>query len=106
MRQTPARRLVGASWRPLRDVPSTRVRARSPVMLAGVSRQVAPHDEHGAGWKKRGAREQRAGAPEEKPGVGEQELDALNKNIGASTDIRIAPPKTFAALSEKHDASA
>ena len=75
-------------------------------MLAGVYRQVAPHDEHGAGWKKRGAREQRAGAPEEKPGVGEHERDALNKNIGASTKMWSAPPKTFAALSEKHDASA
>src|ERR1700676_2878835 len=68
-------------------------------------RQVAPHDEHGAGGGERGAREQREGAPEEKPGVGEQQRDALNKNVGASTDIRIAPPKTFAALSEKHDAS-
>jgi hypothetical protein len=56
--------------------------------------------------KEQGAREQRAGAPEEKPGVGEQKLDALNKNVGASTEIRIAPPKTFAALSKKHDASA
>ena len=51
MRQTPALRLVGASWRPVRDVPYTSVRARSPVMLAGVYRQVALHDEHGAGWK-------------------------------------------------------
>ena len=51
MRQTPALRLVGASLRPLRDVPYTRVRARSPVMLAGAYRQVAPHDEHDAGWK-------------------------------------------------------
>jgi hypothetical protein len=54
----------------------------------------------------RGAREHREGAPEEKPGVGEQKIDALNKNLGASTEIRIAPPKTFAALSKKHDASA
>ena len=38
--------------------------------------------------------------------MGEQERDALNKNIGASTESRIAPPKTFAALSGKHDASA
>jgi hypothetical protein len=38
--------------------------------------------------------------------VGEQQRDALNKNVGASTEIRIAPPKTFAALSKKHDASA
>jgi hypothetical protein len=38
--------------------------------------------------------------------VGEQKMDAPNKNIGASTEIRIAPPKTFAALSKKHDASA
>ena len=113
MRQTPALRLVGASLRPMRDVPDTRVRARSPVMLAGVYRQVAPHDEHGAGVEERGAREPRAGAPEEKPGVGKQKLDALNKNldalnknVGASTEIRIAPPQTFAALSKKHDASA
>jgi len=56
--------------------------------------------------EERGAREQRAGAPEEKPGVGKQQRDALNKNIGASTEIRIAPPKTFAALFKKHDASA
>ena len=49
VRQTPALRLVGASLRPMRDVPYTRVRARSPVRLAGVYRQVAPHDEHGAG---------------------------------------------------------
>jgi hypothetical protein len=49
VRQTPALRLVGASLRPMRDVPYTSVRARSPVMLAGVYRQVAPHDEHGAG---------------------------------------------------------
>jgi hypothetical protein len=74
-------------------------------MLAGVYRQVAPHDEHGAGWKNE-AHEQREGAPEEKPGVGEQQPDALNKNIGASTEIRIAPPNTFPALSKKHDASA
>jgi hypothetical protein len=38
--------------------------------------------------------------------VGKQKLDALNKNVGASTEIRIAPPQTFAALSQKHDASA
>ena len=75
-------------------------------MLAGVYRQVAPHDAHGAGVEERGAREPRAGAPEEKPDVGKQKLDALNKNVGASTEIRIALPKTFAALSEKHDASA
>jgi hypothetical protein len=36
--------------------------------------------------------------------VGEHERDALNKNIGASTESR--PPQTFAALSEKHHASA
>ena len=35
----------------MRDVPYTSVRARAPVMLAGLDRQVAPHDEHGAGWK-------------------------------------------------------
>ena len=51
MRQTPALRVVGASLRPMRDVPDTSVRARSPVMLAGEYRQVAPHDVHGAGWK-------------------------------------------------------
>ena len=51
VRQTPALRLVGASLRPVRDVPYPSVRARSPVMLAGVYRQVAPHDAHGAGWK-------------------------------------------------------
>ena len=51
MRQTPALRLVGASLRPMRDVPYTSVRARSPVMLAGVYRQVAPLEEDGAGWK-------------------------------------------------------
>jgi hypothetical protein len=51
VRQTPALRLAGASLRPMRDVPYTSVRARSPVMLAGVYRQVAPHDEQGAGCK-------------------------------------------------------
>ena len=35
----------------MQDGPYTSGRARSPVMLAGVCRQVAPHDEHGARWK-------------------------------------------------------
>jgi hypothetical protein len=35
----------------MRDVPYTSVRARSPVTLADTYRQVAPHDEQGAGWK-------------------------------------------------------
>ena len=106
MRRTPALRLVGASLGPVRDVPCTSLQARSPVMLAGVHRQVAPHDERGARVKERGAGEHREGAPEEKLGVGTHKRDALNKNVGASTEIRIAPPNTFAALSQKHDASA
>jgi hypothetical protein len=106
VRQMPALRLVGATLGPLLDVPDTSVRAGSPVMLAGVYRQGAPHDEHGARVKERGAREHREGAPGEKPGVGEQKRDALNKNVGASTEIRIAPRKTFAALSKNNDASA
>jgi hypothetical protein len=51
VRQTPALRLAGASLRPMRDVPYTSVRARSPVMPAGVYRQVVPDDEQGAGCK-------------------------------------------------------
>ena len=53
VRQTPALRLAGASLRPMRDVTSTSVRAGPPVMLADVYRQVAPHDEQGAGGRTR-----------------------------------------------------
>jgi hypothetical protein len=38
-------------------------------------------------------------APEEKQGAGDLEMVALNKKIGTSTEIRIAPPNIFASLS-------
>jgi hypothetical protein len=43
---------------------------------------------------------------EEKRGGGANKMDATNKEVGASTEIRIAPKKTFAAPSKKDDASA
>jgi hypothetical protein len=94
--------------------------ATSCVRLAGADGQVAPEGEHGAageelgaGEEKHAAGEGKYGAVEQKHGAGdlrmvapEKKIDAPNKNIGAPTGIRIAPPKAFASLSQKHDASA
>jgi hypothetical protein len=45
-------------------------------------------------------------AREEKHDAGARKIDARSKKVGASTEIRIASQKTFAATFEKDDASA
>ena len=46
----------------------------------------------------------KAGGRDEKPAAAAEKIDVRNKKVGAPTEIRIAPPKTFAALSKKDDA--
>jgi len=45
-------------------------------------------------------------APEENPGAGIEKIDVRNKNVGAPTEIRIAPQKIFAAPAKSDDAPA
>src|SRR6476469_6564957 len=75
---------VGA-WTCFRRACTERPGGAAHDLVAPVTRRVAREENHDAGARK---------------------IDARSKKVGASTEIRIASQKTFAALSKKYDASA